>query len=162
MKTIKLSQGKIALVDDEDYERLSRWKWQAQKEGNLRCYAMRRTQRPGKRRGILMHREILHVPANLETDHIDHNGLNNQKTNLRICTKTQNMGNRVRNRGRINKYKGVSLHKATQKWCAQIGVHGKRIYLGLFSSAIEAAKVYDAAAQIYFGEFALPNFERTA
>jgi hypothetical protein len=148
MKQIELSQGKVALVDDEDFEYLSQWKWCVLGNRGKR-YAFRRA--GGK--GVLMHRIISNAPPDMVVDHIDGNGLNNQKGNLRVCTNTEN----VRNQTRIkNGYKGVSRDK--QAWRSRIFVNKKFISLGRYDTPEEAAKAYDKAARKFFGVFARPNF----
>lgn len=153
MKTIPLTQGKFAIVDDEDYEWLMQWKWYAHKNGNNNYMAARRK----KYKAILMHRTIMDAPSDKQVDHFDHNKLNNQRTNLRLCTNSQNCQNRISQRG-SSQYKGVRWNK--NRWMARIGINGKLIYLGLFINEVKAAKAYDKAAKESFGEFAYLNFGR--
>ncbi len=150
MKEIKLTKGFTAQIDDEDYDFLNQWKWYVYID-RIYCYAIRKDNKTGKR--IKMHRIIAHAPDNMLVDHIDHNGLNNQKSNLRICTNTQNQWNM---RGRRNGLKGVSI----EKYCFRAGIkyQGKTIHLGSFKTEIEAAKAYDKKAKELFGEFAFLNF----
>lgn len=156
MKEIPLTQGKAAIVDDEDFEWLSQWKWSARKDRSI-WYAVRwqKGRMNGKRILLLMHREILHPPIGMETDHKDGNGLNNQRSNLRTATNSQNQQNAKHRKG-LSTFKGVSWHVG--KWQSQIRVEGKRLHLGRFSSETEAAFAYDQAAKRYFGEFARTNF----
>ena len=159
-RRIPLTQGKYAIVDPEDYERLSKHKWHLQRT-NQTFYAVRtakRTERP-RRQAIWMHRCILPPPQGMFLDHINHNGLDNRKANLRIATAAQN----ARNRRKMvlktsSKYKGVSYHAGMKKWCASIRVNGQYKYFGLFHDEIDAAKAYDAAARKYHKEFAVLNF----
>jgi len=158
MKTIPLTQGKAALVDDEDYEWLSQHKWCA-----VKCptgwYAMRGVHKDSKCTGVRMHREILKPPAGMETDHVDGDGLNNQRYNLRAATHAQNGRNRRKQKRKAtSQFKGVSRSWHEAGWTAQIVVKNQYIYLGYFGSEIEAAKEYDVAARKYFGEFANTNF----
>ncbi len=153
MKRISLTQGKFAIVDDEDFEKLSKYRWYAYKVGNTFYAGRNFNKRPNQRR-ISMHRFIMKTPDGMDTDHRNMNGLNNQKHNLRICTKTQNNQHRKPDKNSSSKYKGVCWQRNSKKWQA----HCKRIYLGLFSNEIEAAKVYDKAAQRLYGEFAYLNF----
>ena len=159
MKKIPLTQGKFALVDDEDYERLVVDRWFAHKDGR-NFYACRngRDEESGKRTYMLMHRQILSVPHGIETDHISGDGLDNRKSNLRKCSKTQNVHNATIRLDNSSGYKGVSRATKSKKWQAQIRVDGKLIHLGLFTCLIKAAKIYDTAARKYFGEFARTNF----
>lgn len=158
MKTIALTQGAVALVDDSCWEDLSRWRWCVSKsQDGKRHYAVRRASS-----GIVwMHRQIVGAPENLDVDHRDGNGLNNQRGNLRAATRRQNSQNMVRSRaGKTSRFKGVSLSSGTTRWRATIKVDGRRIHLGYFIDEGEAARAYDAAALKHFGEFAAPN-ERT-
>ncbi len=158
MKEIELTQGKVALVDDSDFEWLSQWNWHARTDCKT-PYAQRFTRVPRKHH-IKMHRFIISAPIGMEVDHIDGNGLNNQRANLRLATRAQNAANRGKNIGNSTGYKGVFRYHAGQlRWSAQIGnSRGKTIYLGKFSTPEEAARAYDAAARERFGEFAKLNF----
>lgn len=149
MKQIQLTNGKMALVDDEDYENINKHEWYAIK-GRYTYYAVRTSKH------IRMHSTILGI--NEEIDHKDGNGLNNQKDNLRRSSQQQNMCNRKKFINSTSKYKGVYWNKNLKKWQVQIRVMKKAIYLGLFENEIEAAKSYDNAAIIHFGEFAKLNF----
>lgn len=155
MKTIPLTQGKVALVDDEDFEYLSQFKWAAHKTGpNL--YADRYSAINGHGGRIQMHREIMCFPKGMEIDHIDHNGLNNQKNNLRVCTRKQNAAN-TKSYGK-SKYRGVFIDR--DKYIrAAIKIQDKYTYLGSFKTEIDAAMAYDKMAKKYYGEFANLNFK---
>lgn len=158
MEQIPLTKGKFALVDDEDFEWLNQWKWHTLLKKNGKCYAARTATSMNVKTYVLMHREILKTPAGMLTDHKDGNGLNNQRDNIRVCTNLQNCMNK-RARGGISHYKGVFLVRTTKKWIAQIGMNNKAYHLGTFDTQEEAARAYDAAARIYFKEFARPNFK---
>ena len=160
MKRIPLTQGKFALVDDVDYERLNKYKWYAVKNKNT-FYAVRCIHLPGRKsRVIWMHREILGLKRGdpRQTDHRNHNGLANWRDNLRICNGLQNSRNKSKQKNCSSKYKGVSWYKAGYKWKAEIRVDNHSIYLGYFDNEIEAARVYDNAARKHFKEFANTNF----
>lgn len=158
-KEIPLTQGKVALVDEADYDQLSRFKWCASKEHGP-WYAVRRIySRSGKKIMQRMHRQILGLQPGdkRQCDHVNHNGLDNQRHNLRICTCSQNHQNRISKHG-TSRFKGVSWDKERQRWSVQIKVREKSLHPGRFKSEIEAAKAYDEAAKKHFGEFARTNF----
>ena len=156
MKEIPLTQGRVALVDDEDYERLARYKWTFQSHKGGEGYAFR--SEPQTRIRIHMHREILGVAANMLTDHWNRHSLDNRRANLRACTRSQNAANRGKGMGgRSSQYKGVSWHRRTQTWQASIRSNRERYWLGHFVSEAVAAQAYNAAALRLFGEFALLN-----
>lgn len=159
MKEIKLTQGKVALVDDEDYEWLNQCKWLAQRNRNT-YYARRYINRiNGKENKIYMHREILNVPKGKEIDHQDHNGLNCQRSNIRIATNSQNGANRKAS-GK-SKYLGVSfsIRRKRQYIRSQIKTNGGVIHLGICKTEEQAARRYDAAARFFHKEFANLNFK---
>jgi len=157
MKEIQLTQGKVAQVDDEDYEFLNQWKWCAAKSGNT-FYAIRTMINNGNRRTTRMHRLILNAPIGIDVDHRDCYGLNNQRYNLRFCTMPQNQMNQRPCANASSIFKGVSWSKKGKVWVSYIYNNYKRFHLGSFKSEIEAAKKYDEAAFNFFGEFARTNF----
>jgi hypothetical protein len=153
MKTIPLTKGKVAQVDDNDYEWLSQSHWFA---ANVHGYYYAAREIKGK--VYLMHRVILGLDVGDPTvaDHIDHNGLNNTRANLRKATRQQNCANRL-NQAHTSRYKGVMFWKERGKWRARIRHLGHSTSLGLFATELEAAKAYDAKALELHGEFALTN-----
>jgi len=159
-RKIPLSQGKFAIVDPDDYYRLSEYKWSASRVYN-KFYAVRTGTAEKGRRGktIRMHREIVNIPDGLECDHINGNSLDNRKANLRPATRQQNCwNNRKRRPKSLSKYKGVSYNSRGRPWKAMLTVGGKTKYLGSFDTQIQAAKEYDKAAKEYFGQYAKLNF----
>jgi len=157
MKEIKLTQGKFALIDDEDFERVNKFKWYAHKVSNT-FYARRCITINGKCKTQLMHKLIMgDNPQKLDIDHITGDGCNNQKVNLRFCTRSENMMNQRSQVGVSSKYKGVCWFRASKKWRAYIKKEGICIHLGLFASEIEASQSYNVASIKYFGEFAHQN-----
>jgi hypothetical protein len=162
MKEIPLSNSdKVALVDDEDFERLSQFKWTYEKRPN-QAYATRAISTEGPnshKRAIRMHQEILAAPPGFMIDHKNGDGLNNLRSNLRICTRAQNAHNSPKKIGGKTPYKGVGLvPKCKMKFEARIHVNKERYILGRFETAELAALAYDEAARKLHGEFARPNF----
>jgi hypothetical protein len=159
MREIQLTQGEVALVDDEDYEYLNQWKWY------LKNKYVRYAVRSVGNKKIQMHRVIMNTPDGVQVDHRDHNGLNNQRSNLRNCTVSENNRNSVAF-GR-SKYKGVYFHVTTvggkkYKYIrAAIRVEDKLINLGTFKTEEDAARARDIATKKYHGEFANLNFKTT-
>ena len=156
-REIQLTQGYVALVDDEDYEWLRRWKWYAVVKERGRVCAMRRGHRQGKNTTIYMHSEIVGAKPGQQVDHRNGDALDNRRGNLRACPNAQNSQNRRANTGRSSKYKGVCWNKARGKWQAEICIDWKKKYLGRFDTEREAALAYDAAGRELFGEFARLN-----
>lgn len=162
-KYIQLTQGKQAAVDDTDYEWLNQWKWQATPASYPgEWYARRAARYNGKNVSLLMHRFILGATRGSQVDHINANGLDNRRSNIRVVSNTQNQQNRRKRRNCSSLYKGVHMDKSRNRWRAEIKVNGKRISLSYGKNEIELAKVYDKAAIKYFGEFARLNFPAAA
>lgn len=147
----ELGRGKYALVDDEDYERIARYKWYAGPHGYARTHTYDES---GKDHGVLMTRMITGAPKNMEIDHIDGNKLNNQRNNLRLCSHAENTRNVGIRKTNTSGYKGVSWNKRTKKWVAQICFNYKKIILGRFENVADAARAYNEASGKYHGEFA--------
>lgn len=160
MKKIPLTQGQVALVDDEDYDRINAHKWYARFDRTTNSYyAMRNspTDGNGKRKTILMHREVMNAKDGEQVDHINHETLNQQKPHLRLCSCSQNCSNRGLRPNNTSGFKGVSLDKPTGKWKAYVSVDRKRRHIGYFETALKAAVAYDAAAILYYGSSARTN-----
>lgn len=140
---IKLTQGKCALVDHENYEWLNQWKWIASFERG-RWYAIRSDSTTGEQQLIRMHRQILGLKSGdgKHTDHINHNGLDNRLCNIRICTNQQNCFNR-------KNVKGYCWHGKVKRWQARIMLDGKNYSLGYFDTKENAHKAYLHAKQEY-------------
>jgi hypothetical protein len=150
---IPLSQGKQTLVDKQDHEWLSQWKW-----SYAQGYAVRSIGPVNARRQVRMHIALMSPPDGMEVDHIDLDPLNNTRANLRICTHQQNTFNRRLHRDSTSGYKGVSWDARRNKWDSYIIVNGVMIHLGLHADVRKAAEAYDAAATLHFGKFARLNF----
>ncbi len=166
MKLIDISTPKypntFAMVDDEDFILLSAINWTPEKpKHTIYCSNFRKVK--GKTVAIRMHRLIINPTKDQSVDHIDGNGLNNQKANLRVCTNSQNAQNRKHPSSKMgSQYKGVSFFKNLQRkqpgyFVARITHQKKQIFLGKFANEVEAAKAYNAGAMLYFGEFAALN-----
>ncbi len=164
MKTITLTQGQHALVDDADFESLSKFKWLAKKcrhKIGINFYAIRWIYCDGKRLTVWMHRQIIGVEEKFRTDHINGDGLDNQRSNLRPATATENSRNQRKRVGTSSRYKGVSWNREKRKWHCRIGVTKQIVQLGYFEKEEAAALAYDQSAVRHFGEFALTNFPAT-
>jgi hypothetical protein len=157
----KKAAGRVALVDDEDYDLVMQYRWHVLERAATATksyvgpYATTNWKEKGKIRHALMHCLIMGAKG---IDHADHYGLNNQRSNLRIATGSQNNQNMRPRRGAKSPYKGVSWNSRNRRWLVHIKADGRIRYLGSFFSDLEAAYVYDAAARELFGEFACPNF----
>jgi hypothetical protein len=150
VKEISLNDGSVALIDDEDFELMSMWKWQM-----TNGYAARTSGSSGNKKAFRMHRVVMCLdPSDKRTvDHIDGNRLNNQKVNLRFCTRFQNNMNSIASSRSSSGLKGIYLCKKSNKWRAQIGHDKKRIFLGLFLTKEEAHEAYCKKARELFGDF---------
>lgn len=168
MKLILLSRGMSAMVDDEDYDLLKDYKWHVcPSRKTFYCIRKAPSRWPNGRRGkplfdgpstILMHRVILRVnDSKIHVDHIDGNGLNNQKNNLRPCTVAQNQFNSLKQDGCSSRFKGVSWNKGARKWRVSFGPSGNRIGVGYYDCEKEAALIYNVVASFAHREFAKLN-----
>lgn len=158
MKKISLTQGKFALVDDQDYDFFNRVKWYAVKSTNT-WYAKRAITLPFRKyKWIYMYNCIFPLTHPFEVDHIDGNGLNNQRDNLRICTPSENRINQPKRVKGTSIFKGVSWCERDQKWTVRLRIDGRSKNLGNFDDEQLAAKTYDQFAKKTFGEFARLNF----
>jgi hypothetical protein len=155
MKEIPLTQGKVTLVDDDNFEWLNQWKWCFNAGYVIRYESMHIT---NPRRRIFMHRLIMSPPEEMEVDHIDRDKLNNCRNNLRICTGFQNTANIAKSKRNTSGYKGVSFEKSKNRWKASTRIGKRCITLGLFKTIEEAAHAYDRASRKYRGEFAYLNY----
>ncbi len=164
VKEIKLTQGKVALVDDEHFEELNKFKWCIQQD-KWNIYARRRATKKERMEGsptqIRLHRALLEEKYGKEAlegkvvDHINHNGLDNTLANLRISSLRENQHNQRKSKNNTSGYKGVNAHG--ERWRAQIYVGGKNAHLGLFTCKHEAAEAYNAAALHYYKDYAHLN-----
>lgn len=160
VKELVLSKGHITIVDDEDYEWLSQWKWTAKKGSGryAKVYAYRNQKANGTQTHIALHRLIADCPKGLVVDHINGDTLDNRRSNLRICTQKDNARNSSAPINSPTGFKGAVLRPCGKRWQSRIRVDGRMLHLGMFSTLAEALLAYDAAAIHYFGEFANLNF----
>ncbi len=159
MRRIELTKDTYALVDDEDYSLVSKYKWQAFWDG-FHWYAVTGPNKRTKGMQLNMHRLIMNAQPDQEVDHKKHyvDYIDNQRSNLRLCSHAQNSYNlRKWSKPTSSQYKGVFWNKQCQKWQVQIQPNRGHIHLGLFTDETEAAKVYNTAAIKYFGGFAKLN-----
>jgi len=162
---IPLSQGQYAVVDESDYAWLMQWRWVAKWDAKSKRYYASRLSPERKTGGswyASMHRQILGL-SDLrvdprEGDHINHDGLDNRRRNLRIGTRRENGCNRRVGKNNRSGFKGVRFR--WNRWVAEIKTNGRKLHLGTFPTAEEAARVYDAAAAQHFGEFANTNLRK--
>ena len=156
MKRVMLTHGYSATVDDADYDAVRRHRWYALRTHQL-VYAARRV----GSRIVLMHRAVLRAPCRRRVDHVDGDGLNNRRRNLRLCSHAQNIRNSRKQRRRTSsRYKGVWWAAWARRWRAAIMVDGRAEHLGYFHKESAAARAYDAAARARFKQFAAVNFPR--
>ena len=154
MKEIPLTQGKITIVDDEDYERLAKHKWFADEDHGGRAW---RAMRHERNACIQMGREILGAPDGMYVDHINGDPLDNRRSNLRLCTPMENSRSRRKNLRSSSQYKGVHWNTERRRWIAQIKINYRKVKLGRYERELDAARAYDRAALEHFGAFAVIN-----
>ncbi len=160
IKFIALTQNQYAIVDAEDFDRINKKRWFIDSGVRSGYAKTNKPTRNGKRGHVMMHRFVLQTRSKKSVDHIDGDKLDNRKSNLRLCAHHLNMRNqKPRKRKSACAFKGVSFHKRIGKWAANITKEKyKKTHLGYFDTAEAAAKAYDLAAKITYGEFARLNF----
>lgn len=155
MREIPLTKGKVALVDDEDYERLSLFKWHYAESDGI-GYAKKNNK--GKKPALIrMHRLVVGASEGQKVDHINRNTLDNRKSNLRFVTQSQNMMNATIRKTNRSGFKGVCFVSREKKWLATIWKDGKQTWLGYFKDKEDAAQAYNKAALELHGQYAFLN-----
>ena len=156
MKEIPLTRGYVAIVDDSDYADLTQWKWYAHHRKSGAFYAARRRVN-GKQGVVKMHRQILGALPGEDVHHANHKTLDNRRSNITRCTRSQHHASRRKRAGCSSQFKGVHWRRDVGCWRAEIQHNGKKHHLGLHDDEREAARAYNVAALDHFGEFALLN-----
>lgn len=157
MKTIPLTKGYFAKVDDDDYERLAKIRWQVDVRKTM-IIVKHGYSKDGRSHSLYMAREIMNAPKGKQVDHINGDTLDNRKSNLRICTNSENSKNRGKHSDNTSGYKGVKFDtRMGFGWIAQICVNYKRIYIGKYKTKEAAARAYNKAAKKHHGEYAVLN-----
>jgi hypothetical protein len=162
-RRIYLGEGEWTILDQQDYYKLSKFKWYL--KGSFGKFYVARNYKYDSRqtKTVSMHREIMKAPEGLLVDHRNGDGLDNRRANLRLATQSENAYNRRKNGTKTTSpFRGVFFRKRRGRWIATIHCHRKMIWLGTFDSEIAAAKAYDGAAKKYHGEFARLNFPESA
>lgn len=149
MKQLPLKDGKVALIDDEDFEWANQWKWSLRSRGYVNRTSGKKT--------IWLHREIMKTPQGFDTDHINGDKLDNRKLNLRICTHSQNLMNQKLNSKNTSGFRGIVWKPKRKKWQVQIKKNQKIYHGGYFKNKLEAVRVYNIKVKELFGEFARLN-----
>lgn len=158
--TIPLSQGMFVVIDADDLPLVEGYAWVAARRRHV-WYAIANVRQPhGGSTAVLMHRLILDAPKGMQVDHKDGDGLNNRRSNIRLCTPSQNQQNRVRREPNATGYFGIYYIPKARRWVANIKHQRKRIYIGCFSTPEAAAIAYDERARELFGEFGRFNFPK--
>jgi hypothetical protein len=156
MKKIHLINGPVARVSAEDFARLSRFQWRAKRIKGRYVYVARSDPR-NPRKPIYMHRQVLRARRGRQVDHVNGNGLDNTRRNLRLCNYCQNQYNRHSQKNNTSGFIGVNWNINKQAWEARIQAKGVRRFLGWFSSVVKAAGARDAAARKFHGPFAVQS-----
>lgn len=152
---IPLNQGYFATIDAADYEKVSQFKWYVTSgNGSRTRYAICNDFRSGKKRTTQMHRLLMDAPDGVSVDHIDRDGLNNTRSNLRLATLQENLLNKGADRDCESGYRGVFRRAGSGRWVAVMSIHGRRINIGSFDNPEDAARAYNALAREFRGEFA--------
>jgi DnaJ domain/AP2 domain len=151
-----LSCGLFALIDDEDSELVLPFKWWRLVEDNGRVYARGRIPFGEYRVNVLMHRWLLQPKPGQRVDHRNHDGLDNQRANIRVCTASQNAAN-MRKKASYSQFKGVKRTRNGKRWSARVSCNYKQHYLGTYTDEMAAAAAYDIGARHFHGEFATSN-----
>lgn len=160
-RRIKLTRGKNAIVDVEDFERLNQYKWHCTHYGYAKRAVPNRTGKGRRQVAVYMHKMVCPAPDGMIVDHINRNSLDNRKVNLRAATQRQNVWNRKFNRKRgKSRYNGIRWDKNREKWQVRLTINGRRESFGYYADEIEAAKAYDRVAKKYRGEYAFLNFAK--
>lgn len=146
---------RIILIDKTDWKLVSQYRWHVVNWHGI-LYAITNVMVDGKQNTIKMHRLILKAPRHLQVDHINKNGLDNRRHNIRLCTASQNRYNQKQRKDSSHPFKGIGRWR--KRWAAFIRKDGKSIRVGVYDTPIEAAKAYDGKARELFGEFAATNF----
>ncbi len=153
---IPLTQGKFAIIDDEDYDAVSSHGWSA-----LKTKSGWRPRATINRKVVYLYRFIMRALTGVYVDHINRNPLDNRRANLRFCTHSQNQMNGVSHKNSTSQYKGVSWQKGGKSWRAQIWVNSKKIHIGCFKNERDAARAYNKKAKELHGQFARLNVVRS-
>jgi hypothetical protein len=152
---IRLTKGKVTLVDDDDVALVAGFRWHY----GCRGYAVRVTRdQDGRKKWVFLHRVLIDPPPGLTVDHIDGDRLNNRRANLRVATHSQQRANTKVGKNSKSGFKGVTWHGASRLWHVRVGFQGKTLSFGYYDDPIQAARVYDAKALELYGPFARLNF----
>lgn len=160
--TGKKGAGLRALVDEDDYEFLSQWRWHLSKEGYARRTTRKHELVGGRSQAVFLHRVVLGIPIGagkdeFQVDHINCDTLDNRKANLRVVSGSQNQWNKRSRVGSASRFKGVTLISKTGRWQASIKTNGQSRWLGNYIREEDAARAYNEAASELWGEYARPN-----